>query len=138
YGSGMTVSNVSVHDNVSGGIVASGTAVQVTNTLVAGNDPSGQNGGIWVGAGSVLRNITVQARRNAIVGGMACEECPSNGRGGGGPPPPAGPAPPPPPPAAPGPTQSAGRRPALGGPHPPCRPPHPPLPGPGLLLRPPG
>jgi len=80
----MTVSNVSVHDNVSGGIVASGTAVQVTNTLVAGNDPSGQNGGIWVGAGSVLRNITVQARRNAIVGGMACEECQINGSGGSG------------------------------------------------------
>ena len=85
YGSNLTVTNVFVHDNVSGGIVASGTAIQVSNTVVMDNDPSGQNGGVWVGDGSVLKDVTISAHANAIVGGgIAQENVRVNGQGGSG------------------------------------------------------
>ena len=85
YGAHLTVSNANVHDNRSGGIVASGTAVQVTHALVIDNDPSGNNGGVWVGDGSTLRDVTIRARANAIVGGgVQRDNVQINGEGGSG------------------------------------------------------
>ena len=66
--------------------MASGTAVQVTNTLVMGNDPSGQNGSVWVGSGSVLRDVTIQGNAaTALVGaGITRINVQMNGAGGSG------------------------------------------------------
>jgi hypothetical protein len=86
YGRHLAITSASLHDNVAGGIVASGTAVRVTNTLVRGNNPDGQNGSVWVGSGSVLTDVTIEGHAaNTIVGsGITTSNVKVNGAGGTG------------------------------------------------------
>ena len=59
YGSNLTVTNVFVHDNVSGGITIPGSA-QVSNSVFTGNNPSGQAAVIWAGSNSSFRDLTIK------------------------------------------------------------------------------